>query len=62
MGAQEGFLLLVGPETGAQAWTEGRLDSVHCGFGEGSSAVTVKALPVCLAQEEDAFDCTISLE
>ena len=60
--AQEGFLLLVGPETGAQAWAEGGLNSMHRGFGEGSSPVTLKAFPVCFAQGADLPDSPVSLE
>jgi hypothetical protein len=62
MSTQESLFLLVGPETGAQAWAEGSLDSVHRGFGEGSSTVTVEAFPICLAEEADAFDGAVSSE
>ena len=60
MSAKEGLVLLVWPKPGAQAGTEGSLESVDCGFGEGSAAVMVGAFPVRLAHETDFSDRTVS--
>ena len=62
MSAQEGFLLLVWPEPGAQARTERGLEPMHCGFCKGSAPVTVKAFPVRLAKEADGFEGTVSFD
>jgi hypothetical protein len=62
VGTQECFLLLVVPDPRAQAGTKRCLESMHRGFGEGSSAVMLGALPFRFAQEADSLDGTISLD
>ena len=62
MSAQERFLLLVGPEPGAQAWAKRRLEPMHRGLGKGSAAISVDAFPVRWAQEADLFDGTVSFK
>ena len=62
MSTQQGLLLLVGPEPGAQAGSERSLEPMHCGFGDGSPSVMVGAFPVRPAQEADAFDGTVSFD
>jgi hypothetical protein len=57
---QERFVLLVEPDSGAQAWAERGLESVHRGFGERSAAVSVEAFPVRFAEESDSFDGSVS--
>jgi hypothetical protein len=62
VGTQEHFLLLVGPEPGAQSGTERCLESMHRGFGEGSAAIIFGALPVRFAYAADAYDGAISFK
>jgi hypothetical protein len=66
MSAQERFLLLVGPEPGAQAWGKRRLEPMHRGLGKGSAAISVDAFPVRWAQDAvvnaDSFYGTVSFE
>jgi hypothetical protein len=53
-------VLLVEPDSGAQARAERGLESMHRGFGEGSAAVSVVAFPVRFAEESDSFDGSVS--
>jgi hypothetical protein len=59
---QECFLWLVGPEAGAQAWSERGLESVHRSFSEGSSPVVMQAFPICFAHDVDCPDGAISFD
>ena len=62
MRTQERFLALVGPESGAQAWTQGCFEPMHCGFGKGSAPIMMEAFPSRLAQETNAIDGPVSVE